>query len=76
MSVTLKIRKTGNSLSVILPKEVLARLNVKEGDEVFMVETQHGYSVTRHDPKFEHTMQVAEKVFDRFKNAYRELAKK
>jgi putative addiction module antidote len=76
MSVTVKIRKSGNSMSVILPKEVLARLNVKEGDELFMVETQDGYSVTRHDPKFARTMEVAERVFDRFKNAYRELAKK
>jgi len=76
MSVTVKVRKTGNSMSVILPKEVLSRLNVKEGDELFMVETQDGYSVTRHDPKFAHTMEIAEQVFDRFKNAYRELAKK
>jgi putative addiction module antidote len=47
MSVTVKIRKSGNSMSVILPKEVLARLNVKEGDELFMVETQDAEFGTR-----------------------------
>jgi len=76
MSVTLKIRKTGNSLSVILPKEVLARLNVKEGDEVFMVETRDGYSVSKFDPNFKETMQIVEELSDQYKNAYRELAKR
>ena len=76
MGVTLKIRKTGNSLSTIWPKEVLAHLKAKEGDELFVVETQHGVLITRHDPKFEKTMEAAERVFDRFKNAYRELAKR
>ena len=74
--VALKVRKTGNSLSTIWPKEVLARLNVKEGDQLYAVETQHGILVTPYDPKFEKTMRNADRVFARFKNAYRELAKR
>lgn len=72
----LKIRKTGNSLSTIWPKEMLARLNVKEGDQLYAVETQHGVLVTPYDPKFEKTMQNAEKVIARYKNAYKELSKR
>jgi len=72
----LKVRKVGNSLSTIWPKEVLARLNVKEGDELHAVETQHGVMVTPYDPKFEKTMRNTDKVFARFKNAYKELAKR
>jgi len=76
MTVTVKIRKTGNSMSVTLPKEVLARLNVKEGDELFMVETQDGYSVSKFDPGFKETMRIVEELSDQYKNAYRELAKR
>jgi putative addiction module antidote len=72
----LKIRKTGNSLSTIWPKELLARLNVKEGDQLYVVETQHGVMVTPYDPKFEKTIQNAEKVIARYKNAYKELSKR
>jgi antitoxin MazE len=43
----LKLRKTGNSLSTTWPKELLARLNVKAGDRLFVIETRHGVMVTR-----------------------------
>ncbi len=74
--VALKIRKVGNSLSTIWPKELLARLKVKDGDQLYAVETQHGVMVTPYDPQFEKTMQNAEKVIGRFKNAYKELSKR
>lgn len=74
--VALKVRKVGNSLCTIWPKEVLARLNVKEGDQLYTVETQYGIMVTPHDPKFEKTMRNADKVFARYRNAYKELAKR
>jgi putative addiction module antidote len=72
----LKLRKTGNSLSTIWPKELLARLNVKEGDQLFAVETQHGIMVTPYDPKFEKTMEYTDEAMRRYKNAYKELAKR
>ena len=31
-SVVLQVRKIGNSIGLILPKEMVARLNLKEGD--------------------------------------------
>jgi putative addiction module antidote len=76
MAVTTKLRKIGNSLGVTLPKEALAHLKVKEGDDLFLVETQHGYSVAKFDPEFVKMMDIVEDVSDRFKNAYRELAKR
>lgn len=72
----LKLRKTGNSLVTTWPKEVLARINAKEGDTLYAVETPQGFLVTTFDPKFEKAMEAAERVFRRNKNAYRELAKK
>lgn len=70
----LKLRRTGNSLSTTWPKELLARLNVKEGDRLFVIETRHGVLVTPYDPEFERTMQNADEVIERFKQAYKVLA--
>jgi putative addiction module antidote len=72
----LKLRRTGNSLSTSWPKEALARLNAKEGDTLYAVETPQGYLITPFDPKFTRTMEAAERVFRRNKNAYRELSKR
>jgi putative addiction module antidote len=72
----LKLRKTGNSLSTSWPKEALARMNAKEGDTLYAVETPQGFLVTPFDPKFAKTMEAADRVFHRYKNAYRELSKK
>jgi antitoxin MazE len=70
----LKLRKTGNSLSTTWPKELLARLNVKEGDRLFVIETRPGIMVTPYDPELERTMQNPDAVIERFKHAYKVLA--
>ena len=70
----LKLRRTGNSLTTTWPKEHLARLNVKEGDRLFVIETRHGVMVTPCDPEFERTMENAAAVIERFKHAYKVLA--
>ena len=50
----LKIRQIGNSLGVVLPKEALSRLNVKEGDQLFLTEAPDGsVRLTPYDPDFE-----------------------
>jgi antitoxin MazE len=72
----LKLRRTGNSLSTTWPKELLSRLNVKEGDRLFVIETRHGVIIAPYDPQFERTMQNADTVIERFKHAYKVLADK
>lgn len=74
--VRLKLRRTGNSLSTIWPKEVLARLNVQEGDQLYALETLHGVMVTPYDPAFEETMEAARKVMARDRDALRALSKR
>ena len=71
----LKLRKTGNSLATIWPKEILNRLNVKEGDKLYAVEPLHGVLITPYDPKFENTMDIAKRVMARDRDALKELAK-
>ncbi len=72
---TLKLSQIGNSLGVILPKEVLARLKVEKGDTIFITETPDGYTITPHDPDFEAQMKAARKIMTKRRAALRELAK-
>jgi putative addiction module antidote len=74
--MTIEIRKIGNSVGVILPKELLARFNLKEGDKLFPVEQPNGgLLLTPHDPDFEKAMTVARRGMKRYHNALAELAK-
>ncbi len=59
--VPLKIRKFGNSLGVVLPKEVIQRLRTRDGEKVFLVESGDGdYPLTPYEPTFEKKMEKAE----------------
>ena len=69
-----KLRRTGNSLSTTWPKEVLARMNVKEGDELHLIETQHGVMVTPYDPKLEKILEAARRIMARDRHALKDLA--
>ena len=71
----LKLTQIGNSVGVILPKEVLARLKLEKGDSVFITETPDGYAITPHDPEFEKQMQIARDVMKKRRAVLRELAK-
>jgi len=72
---TLKVTQIGNSLGVILPREVANRLRLAKGDEVSLVETPDGIELTPFDPEFEERMAAARRVAKRYRNALRELAK-
>jgi putative addiction module antidote len=72
----LEIKKIGNSTGVILPKELLARLRLEQGDWVHVVETPDGgLRLVPFDPTFEKGMRVAEKAMKTYRNALAELAK-
>lgn len=71
-----KITTVGSSSGVVLPKDVLARLNAKRGDTLMLVETPNGYEITAYDPEFETQLEAAEEGLRRYRNAMRELADK
>lgn len=74
--VQLKIRKFGNSLGVVLPKEVIQRLQTGDGERVFLIEAPDGdYRLTPYDPAFERKMEKAEEIMGRYRNTLRALAK-
>jgi putative addiction module antidote len=72
---TLKLRAIGNSVGLVLPKELLARLNLAEGDSLHVVEASDGLRLVRHDPEFERQMETAREVMHRRRAVLRELAK-
>ena len=73
--VAVKVRKVGNAAGLILPKEALSRLQVQQGDTVFLVETPDGYTITAYDPEFAAQLEAAEKGMRQYRNALHELAK-
>lgn len=74
--VELKVRKFGNSLGVVLPKEVISRLQTSDGEKLFLIEGASGeYRLTPYDPAFEKQMEKVEDVMSRYKNALRALSK-
>lgn len=70
----LKISTIGNSAGVILPKELLARLRLEKGDELYVLETPDGIRLTTFDPVFAAQMEVAEKVMREDRDLLRKLA--
>lgn len=75
MATTLKLRKIGNSVGVVLPKEVLAALDAKEGDEVSVTETPNGIQLNKPDTEFEEHMKLVEDIMKRYPNTLRALSK-
>ena len=60
---------------ITLPKEMLDRLHVNEGDAIFVLETPDGYLLTGSDPEVEHQLEIARQVMDEYRETLRVLAK-
>jgi len=74
--VQLKLRKFGNSLGVVLPKEVVNRLHAAEGEALFLIEAADGsYRLTPYDPAFEKRMEKADDIISRYRNTLHVLSK-
>ena len=74
--VELKVRKVGNSLGVVLPKEVINRLHTRDGEPLFLIEApEGGYRLTPYDPEFEKKMTKADDIIGRYRNTLRVLAR-
>ena len=71
----LKLTQIGNSVGVILPKELLARLGVTKGDTLYTIDAPDGIRLTVSDPDFEAQMEVARGMMKKWRNVLRELAK-
>ncbi|MFD1894687.1 AbrB/MazE/SpoVT family DNA-binding domain-containing protein [Ottowia beijingensis] len=74
-SVALKVTQIGNSVGVILPKEVLARLKVGKGDSLFVTDLPDGVALRPYDAEFAEAMEAAREIMKEYRDVLRELAK-
>jgi len=74
MATTTKLIAIGNSVGIILPKEVLARLNVQKGDSICLTETPYGANITPYDDQFLRKLEASERVMRKYRDALRKLA--
>lgn len=70
----LKVTTVGNSVGVILPKEILERLRVSKGDSLYVIETKQGIELTPFNPVLALQMEAAERVMREDRDALRKLA--
>jgi putative addiction module antidote len=71
----LKLRAVGTSTGIIVPKEMLVRLNVKQNDVLFASETPEGYLISPYDPEVERQLQFGRKFMRQYRDTFRALAK-
>jgi len=75
MIMKTKLRKIGNGLGVLLPKEAVARLRLEEGSTLTISDTETGIELSPFDADFSAQVEVFRRTEPRHRNSYRELAK-
>ena len=71
----LKITTVGASAGIILTKEVMAQLNVKKGDSLYLTAAPGGYRLTPYNPEFERQMSLAEEIMHDDRDVLRALSR-
>ncbi len=71
----LKLTQIGNSVGVILPKEVLARLRVEKGDTLHLTETPVGIALTPYEPDLEQQLALGREFMREYRDTFHALAK-
>jgi putative addiction module antidote len=71
----LRLTQIGNSVGVILPKEVLARLKLEKGASVFITETPSGYVLTPYDPALAEQIEAGREFMQDYRDTFHQLAK-
>jgi putative addiction module antidote len=71
----LKLTQIGNSVGLILPKEVLARLKLEKGDKVYLTDAPGGVTLTPHDPTFEEQLELGREFMREYRDTFHALAK-
>lgn len=71
----LKLTQIGNSVGVILPKELLARLKLEKGDTVFVTEAPNGLNLSPYDPALEEELALGREFMREYRDTFHQLAK-
>lgn len=74
MAGTVKVTTLGNSVGIVLPKEILERLHIEKGDMLYISETPGGVQLTPLKPEFARVMEAGRRATRKYRNALRKLA--
>ncbi len=74
MATTVKVTTVGNSVGIVLPKEMLNKLKVQKGDTLFVTETPEGLQLTPYDEHFVRVMEAARRIMRENRDVLRKLA--
>ena len=72
---SLKLTQIGNSVGVILPREMLSRLKLEKGQSVFVTETPNGYALTLYDPALAEEIEAGREFMRDYRDSFHQLAK-
>jgi putative addiction module antidote len=72
---TLKVTQIGNSLGVVLPKEIVARLKLQRGDTVHVTDSPDGIVLTPYDPALDEQVRLGREFMRDYRDTFRQLAK-
>ena len=70
----LRLRQAGGSVSATLPKEMVDRIRLRAGDEVFAIDTPDGILITPYDEATAKALETGREGARRYRNALRRLA--
>ena len=71
----LKLTQIGNSLGVILPKDVLARLKLVKGDTVYLTDAANGVNLSAYNPDMEELLKLGREFMHDYRDTFHQLAK-
>jgi putative addiction module antidote len=72
----IEIKKIGNSDGLLIPRELMQRLDLKRGQQLHITELPGGgFQALPYDPDFERTMELAEETMDTYRDTLATLAK-
>jgi putative addiction module antidote len=74
MTYSVKVTTVGSSTGIVLPKELLTKLNIQKGDTLYVTETPDGVQLSPYNEEFAKTMEVANDVMRRYRDTLRKLA--
>ncbi len=71
----LKLTQIGNSVGVILPKDMLARLKLEKGDLLYVTDAPDGVNLTPYDPALDEQVTAGRQFMREFRDTFHQLAK-
>ncbi|MGY6530322.1 MAG: AbrB/MazE/SpoVT family DNA-binding domain-containing protein [Cyanobacterium sp.] len=73
--IKLTVTNIGEAIAIVLPKEILARMQIDQGDELYLVETEKGFAISNYPSEMEKEIETARKVMKQYHDALKELAR-